>query len=352
MTAPRAQHTATTLGDGRVLVTGGTDGAGTYQTSEVFDPVANTWTALPSLMSVSGFASARQLHTATLLPDGRVLVAGGLGVETLAGSFGALASCVLFDPSTDTFTSTGALPEERGWHVAVTLPGGQVLVAGGVNASLATSRTSATFDPASGQWTAGGASGAHTWGALVTAGPHTLLVGGGDVVHGQGYQLAGLAQPVVERYDPTARTFGAGPTNLGGRVHCAVATNSAGEALFAGGLALNGQDLSPQGTTEVYDPQRDAFLLGPTLAVARSAAEIAEIATSGDMLIVGGLGPLAATSACEVVLMKSRTNAGQVTMAEARVDHRAVTLRDGRILVSGGMDDRGRALSSCELHAR
>lgn len=350
--APRAQHTATTLPDGRVLVTGGTDGNGTYQSSEVFDPVGNAWTPLQSQMTVNGFASARQLHTATLMSNGQVLIAGGLGVDTQGGQFGALASCVVFDPASDTFTATGAMPQARGWHSAANLPNGQVLVMAGVDGALATLRSSATFDPAGGQWTAAGNSGPHTWGALVTVGQQTIVAGGCGVTYNQGFQISSLASPVTERYDAQARTFGQAANNVGDRIYYAGAASSAGRALFAGGLGVSGQNLVPSDTTEVYDPAQNAFTPGPAMSIARFSPEIAEIANSGDMLIVGGIDGQANTAICEVFQMNSNLIIGQATMAEARVDHKAVTLNDGRILVVGGSDDQGNSLDTCEFYTR
>lgn len=353
MAAPRAQHTATTLTDGRVLVTGGTDGQGTYQSSEVFDPVANAWTPLQSMMTVNGFDSARQLHTATLMSNGQVLIAGGLGVDTSANQFTALSSCVVFDPTSDTFTATGAMPQARGWHHAASLPNGQVLVAGGVDDQLTTIKSTATFDPASGQWQAAGNSGPHTHGALVTAGQQTVIVAGCDITYTQnGPQLNALASPIAERYDAQARTFGQAGNNVGDRVYYAGAASSAGKAVFAGGLGVQGQNLVPADTTEVYDPAQNAFVPGTAMSVARFSPEITEIGTTGDMLIVGGIDGQANTPVCEIFQISSNQIVGQASMAEARVDHKAVTLNDGRILVVGGADDNGNSLDSCEFFTR
>ncbi len=353
MGAPRAQHTATTLPDGRVLVTGGTDGQGTYQSSEVFDPVANAWTPLQSMMTVNNFDSARQLHTATLMTNGRVLIAGGLGVDTSANQFTALATCVVFDPASDTFTATGAMPQARGWHNAVNLSNGQVLVAAGVNDQLAAIKSSATYDPASGQWQAAGNSGAHTHGAMVTVGQQTIIASGCDITYTQnGPQLNAMASPITERYDAQARTFGQAANNVGDRIYYAGAASSSGKALFAGGLGISGQNLVPTDTTEVYDPSQNAFVPGPAMSVARYGVELAEIGNTGDMLMVGGIEGQANTAVGEVFQMNTNTIVGQASMAEARVDHKAVTLNDGRILVVGGADDNGDSLDTCEFFTR
>ncbi|MCO5170020.1 MAG: kelch motif-containing protein [Planctomycetes bacterium] len=359
--APRAQQTATTLPDGRVLVTGGTDGNGTYQTSEIFDPVANAWTPLDQLaptpadaaMNHNGFATARQLHTATLLGNGRVLIAGGLGVE-VQNQFAALTTCFLFEPTTNTFTQTGAMPQGRGWHLATLLSNGEVLVAGGVDAQLSTVTPSATYNPTTGQWTASGNSAARSFGAMVTVGGQTVIVGGCELGQNNG-QLAitGLPNPIVERYDVQARTFGQGPTNVGHRLYYSAAVSSGGRALFAGGQGVNGQNLALADTTEYYDPQQNDFVQGPQLNEGRDSAEIAEIGGSADMLIVGGLddqgGPMASA---EIYQFTTNTIVGTTNMANPRVDHKVVTLLDGRILVIGGADANGNSIDSCEFYTR
>src|SRR6185295_12933619 len=117
----RASHAATLLADGRVLVTGGsTDGlfGGGPNTAELYDPARDVWSPAGTMNS------PRDLSTATLLPDGRVLVTGGInGVP--------LRSAELYDPVTGTWTATGDLITARVVHTATLLHNGKVLVAGG-----------------------------------------------------------------------------------------------------------------------------------------------------------------------------------------------------------------------------
>jgi hypothetical protein len=98
--------------------------------------------------NTGSLATARYSHTATLLPNGKVLVAGG------AGASGTLASAELYDPASDRWTATGSLATARNNYTATFLPNGKVLVAGGyIGSSLASAEL---YDPASGTWTATG----------------------------------------------------------------------------------------------------------------------------------------------------------------------------------------------------
>ena len=118
MATKRYDHTATLLPNGQVLVAGGF-GGDYLASAELYDPATGLWTATGSM------ATARFHHTATLLPNGQVLVAGGFNDS------GALASAELYDPATGLWTATGSMATTRDGHTATLLPNGQVLVAGG-----------------------------------------------------------------------------------------------------------------------------------------------------------------------------------------------------------------------------
>ena len=135
MSLPRSNATATLLRDGRVLVAGGDGylpgGGSTWSSAELYDPASGTFTTTGS-MSTSRFNA-----TATLLPDGRVLIAGGNRDVTAELGIGgpALSSAELYDPATRTFTLTAPMTTVRVQAMAVLLPDGRVLIAGGRNAS-------------------------------------------------------------------------------------------------------------------------------------------------------------------------------------------------------------------------
>lgn len=123
----RFNHTATLLSNGKVLVAGGSNAINSYiPDAELYDPSTGSWTTTGSL------ATGRNVNTATLLPNGKVLVAGGFGETTPPSQITALlASAELYDPSTGSWAETGSLTIARGYHTATLLPNGKVLVVGG-----------------------------------------------------------------------------------------------------------------------------------------------------------------------------------------------------------------------------
>ena len=183
MTTGRAYHTATLLPNGKVLVAGGLDSGWNVTTSaELYDPATGTWTATGSM------TTARYLHTATLLPNGKVLVAGGYN-----GSI--LSSAELYDPATGTWTTNGAMTTAREYHTATLLPNGKVLVAGGYNSGGSLSSME-LYDQATGTWTA--TSAMSTACEYDTA---TLLPNGKVLVAGF-FSYLGLFDPATGTWTP------------------------------------------------------------------------------------------------------------------------------------------------------
>ena len=136
MTSARQSQTATLLLNGKVLVAGGWNGSTSLASAELFDPAFGTWTATGSM------TTNRYYHTATLLQNGQVLVVGGKAGGT------TLASADLFNPNTGTWTNTGSLHTSRNFHTATLLPSGQVLVVGGYNGNVLSSAE--LYDPVAG----------------------------------------------------------------------------------------------------------------------------------------------------------------------------------------------------------
>jgi hypothetical protein len=126
MKSGRWQHTATLLQDGRVLIAGGRSTKGTtYGSAEVYDPGSGKFSPTGSMKT------GRQGQTATLLPDGRVLLTGGSEQTDTASPGQTLSSTELYDPGTGRFTANGSMGDRRDTHTATLLNDGRVLVAGG-----------------------------------------------------------------------------------------------------------------------------------------------------------------------------------------------------------------------------
>ena len=139
LTTARADHTATLLPNGQVLVAGNNFG---LNTAEVYDPVSGMWSATGNL------TTPRIQHTATLLPNGQVLVAGGID-----SSFNLSTSAEVYDPVSGMWSATGDLTTARRRHTARLLPNGKVLVAGGFD-GVGFFTSAELSDPASGMWNA------------------------------------------------------------------------------------------------------------------------------------------------------------------------------------------------------
>ena len=185
MNSVRVLHTATLLGNGKVLITGGYDGSATLSSAELYDPGTGTFTPTGSM------AVARKSHTATLLNNGKVLIAGGTPDNTL---------CELYDPATGLFTATGRLNYARSNHTATLLsngPNANVLIAGGGSALFAE-----LYDPVTGTFSL--TSPMTVTRTFLTA---TLLSDTRVLLAG------GSGDNTAEFYDPATRTF-AGPVVL------------------------------------------------------------------------------------------------------------------------------------------
>src|SRR3954470_6437211 len=146
----RLDHTATLLPDGKVLVAGGQANSVVQASTEVYDPATGKWSAGPNM------TTNRELQTATLLQNGKVLVVGGY--VTQGFDQGTLATAELYDPASGTWTPTGSLAGDRALHTATLLLNGKVLVTGGFHYDPATFSstnlaTAELYDPAAGTWT-------------------------------------------------------------------------------------------------------------------------------------------------------------------------------------------------------
>jgi N-acetylneuraminic acid mutarotase len=326
----RFLHTATPLSNGKVLVAGGQGSNNApLASAELYDPASGTWTATGNLTAV------RTSHTATLLPNGKVLVAGGFN-----NSSNFLAGAELYDPTSGTWTTTGSLVTGRYYHTATLLPNGKVLVAGGNNgADLASGEL---YDPASGTWTATG--------SLITARTSptaTLLTNGKVLVVGGGSGLDALAS--AELYDPVSGTWtstGSLATARGGQTETLL---SNGKVLVAGGENSSGPGGSGVilASTELYDPASGTWTATGSLATARTG-QTASLLPNGKVLVAGGVDFSHVFASAELYDPASGTWTATGSLAAARYYDTASLLSDGNVLVAGGHG--AGTLSSAELY--
>jgi hypothetical protein len=151
MNTERRSFTLTLLPNGNVMAAGGYNTNGPVASVEIYDPTIGVWTPTGSLQT------PRASHTATLLPNGTVLIAGGTGVNSVQAAVNpdpVLASAEIYDPATGTWTPTGSMSQPRQVHTATLLPSGKVIVAGGVSYFDNVFPTTAElYNPATGKWT-------------------------------------------------------------------------------------------------------------------------------------------------------------------------------------------------------
>jgi hypothetical protein len=173
----REFHAATLLSSGQVLITGGNDFEDypasllPTPTAELYDPVSG------SFVKTANMAVGRTGHTATLLADGRVLVAGGSSSAGVISSTGANSSAEIYDPMSGSFALTGSMASARYAHTATMLPDGKVLIAGGQNENGTAQASAELYDPQSGSFVpTGSMASGRTWHTATLLNNGTVLI--------------------------------------------------------------------------------------------------------------------------------------------------------------------------------
>ena len=316
LTTGRSQHTATALADGKILVAGGQasspTGLSVTATAEIYDPNTQTFTPVRGAMSCPGtpgcMTQARWGHTATLLPDGRVLIAGG--AAALSGE--STNTAEIYDPATQTFNSTGSMATTRVFHAAAWIPSlNKVLISGGY------------VDP-------------FPQGALDSS----------------------------EYFDPSTGQFSPGPSvpvALGYPV--AVSTGACTFCL------IGGVDFSerPLNSFSIFSAQTAVWSAAGALNISRFQSTATPVGNSG-LLVAGGStedteGHSHVSATAEINALSSNAwqgwkfanNASTCPgalgcMVTARASHTASGLPDGQILLAGGQDDAGNGLATTEIY--
>lgn len=318
MANARFLHSATLLADGRVLVAGGFNTGPTgLDTAEVYNPATNAWTTIPSMSSVHYF------HTATLLLDGRVLVASGL-----VNNPSTTPTVEMYDPVANAWTSVASIGTPRYSHTATLLSDGRVLIAGGViNAGNNVSAAAEVFDPTTNTWTT--VPSMSTPRELHTA---TLLADGRVLVTGgNGFGIRADA----EIYDPVANAWTSVPDMAIPRLYHTATRLNDGRVLVAGGFYFSA-------LAEIYNPVTNAWSSIPSMGSPRYS-HTATLLGDGNVLVAGGspMYPDPPVASSEVYAPSSNAWTTTSNMAAGRMRHTDTLLADGRVLVAGGLGANG-----------
>ncbi len=321
MTGASSEHTATLLQNGKVLVAGGNSAGGALASAELYTPPVPggpiTWIATGTM------SAGRWGHTATLLPNGKVLVAGGSD----AGN-PYLATAELYDPSSGMWSATGSMNSARYSPTATLLPNGKVLVAGGRNGSPMASAE--LYDPTTGSW-------AFTGSMLRARSDHTAtLLPNGKVLVVGGWS-SGTLESSAELYDPSIGIWIPAATSLSGygRTGHTATLLPGGKVLVAGGFDGQNTYVKP---AELYDPAADSWSWTGSMITGRTSFT-ATLLPNGKVLVAGGNSAYAcrcwlASAELYDPVTGSWTTTG--SMSWARGSHTATVLPDGKVLVAGG----------------
>ena len=334
MSFARGTHTATLLPDGRLLIAGGDDGSGRLDAiidvAELYDPSTDRWEP--------GGVMGRQRtqHSAVLLNDGRALLVGGAGVVQAKideqGIEQPLIETDIFDPASDTWSFTGETSTPRDGLAATLMSDGSVLIAGGDDGSGTDTSVLASaevYDPSTGQWSAAGSMSQPRQGhSLVALDNGTALVAGGDAGDDP-FQS-------VEIYDPSSGAWSSAADMADARERFAAVALQDGKVLVVGGGGTDGRLAS----AELYDPGSGAWSSAAEMSTPR-LKPAAVVLQDGKVLVVGGLGAGQFLGSAEIYDPATDSWSDAGSMETGRGFHAATLIDDGRVVVTGGFGFSG-----------
>jgi hypothetical protein len=314
MTAIRFDHAAALLPDGKVLVVGGIERNGVMQpAAEVFDPLIGRFILTGKPQTLHGWGV-----TATALRDGKVLVAGG---STGCDSPCYTASAELYDSSTRAFTPTGGMVVPRADPRAVLMPNGDVLFVGGSASSNGSATTAEIYRVSTGRFAVAGVT-------HVSDPTQLILLKDGRVLV--------IGTSGTELYDPSTESFKASGELTMPRAKFGAALLPDGRVLVAGGQT-GGARGPLVNSTEVYDPRTGRFTPGPVLSVKRFKLTKAVVSlNNGRVLIAGG---------ADDPEIYDPASGAFLRVGGAKIDgpyfSTATLLGDGKVLLAGGYANPG-----------
>ena len=320
----RQRHDWVTLNGGKVLLAGGRGKGGArgprvFPHTELFDPATGEWTESGDMIT------ERQDFAMFTLDDGRVLVAGGQDIQ-----MEATKGSEVWDES-GTWTKAGKLNDSRERGAAVKLSDGRILYTGGKNDRLGDNATTEIFDPSTNEWELSGdmnhKRSIHTATALKDG--RVIVIGGGKHREGPYYSSAEVWDPETETWEYT------GSMRLARVQHTATLLDD-GRVLVVGGVgeAVNDVDTSTRASAEIWDPATGKFEPAASMGDARTEHE-ATLLSDGRVLVTGGLLPRA-----EVYDPDTDTWYSTGPMIETRYRHVAMELDDGTVILNGGQSDK------------
>jgi N-acetylneuraminic acid mutarotase len=302
MVVPRALHAAATLNDGRVLFTGGVDGTGAVIADcEIFDPVANTFTAVAPMPGI------RAAHAAATLPDGRVMVVGGTTnfADLTAAITAALNTVAIYNPATNTWAGGPVIGGRRLVPSLTRLNTGRMLVAGGLEV--------------------------------------TLLFG---------VPVNVTSTNKAQLYNPATNTWSNAANMPSGRAwhHDNQVTLADGRVLLSGGVLvpdlLNAANAASIANADLYNPATNTWL-GTTMSRARTAHSATRL-PDGRVVVAGGAeGLLSAPVTLDAIARfdpATNTWSDLGAMTAPRAGHAAAVLPDGMLVLLGGGPQSGEAM--------
>jgi N-acetylneuraminic acid mutarotase len=281
-----------------------------------------------SVNAIGGMNTRRAAHTATLLGNGKVLIAGGF-----AGDESILASAEIFDPRTNTFSSAGNMNFTRSGHSATVLRDGKVLIAGGYNGSYLDSAE--IYDTNTGRFTPTGKM------TMPRSGHAAVLLNNGKILLAGGVGTGWTFLAETEIYDPASNTFTKTKNMSAARESHTATLLKDGSVLITGGHRGRRADVSIYQSAEIYNPVNNTFTAAANLTVKRHKHDAA-LLNDGTVLIVGGSDERDARGAyasAEIYNPKTKTFVrigAEMNSSRYKLQGTTILLKNGKILIAGG----------------